>query len=144
MVNIFDALKWRILGSYDPNGPVTENILNRAQNRAKYEVWRYNTFGPGREIYQRELAYSIIDSLELSKEPLYIQDPWILAGLASIIAEMEGNKFISMMSPLGTIMTRAFVEDQECEAIDKIANYYNFDKSFLKENIEKLKKNAKK
>lgn len=125
MANMFQALKWRICGSYDPEGPVTEDGPIRALNRAKYETWKYNTFGPGRDVFcrDRDFVYKIIDSGELQGEPLHVNDPHEIAGLASIIAEMEGHKFIALMTPRGTHMTKEDVEKQEDEAIGRWVKY---------------------
>lgn len=127
MANPLKALTWRIRGSYDPNGPVTEDSPVRAQNRAKYEAWKYVTFGPGRDVcnvFHREpdLVYRIIDSGQLQR-PLGVNDPWEIAGLASIIAEMEGHKFISMMTPVGAVKTQEDVEREEDIAIDRFVCY---------------------
>lgn len=128
MVNPLKALRWRICGSYDPNRPVTEDGTFRARNRAKYETWKYITFGPGRnvcDIFHRDpdLVYRIIDSGQLQEEPLHVNDPWEIAGLASIIAEMEGHKFLSMMTPVGAMKTREDVEREEDTAIDRFVCY---------------------
>ncbi len=128
MVNPLKALTWRIYGSYDPNGPVTEDGTLRAKNRAKYEAWKYITFGPGRDVcdvFHRdsELVYRIIDSGQLQEEPVHVNDPWEIAGLASIIAEMEGHKFLSMMTPVGALKTREDVEREEDTAIDRFVCY---------------------
>lgn len=124
MVNLLTALKWRICGSYNPEGGVTEDSTVRALNRAKYEAWKYQTFGPGRNIFcrDRDLVYRIIDSGEL-QEKLHVNDPCEIAGLASIIAEMEGHKFIAMMTPVGTLKTKEDVEREENEAIDRVVKY---------------------
>lgn len=129
MTNLLQALIWRISGNYNPEEPVTENSPIRARNRAKYEAWKYNTFGPGRDrcdVFHRdpELAYRIIDSGQLQGEPLHVNDPWEIAGLASIIAEMEGHKFISMMTPVGVLKTREDVEREEDTAIERVVRYY--------------------
>lgn len=139
MAKILEALKWRIFGDYNPNAPVTENIIDRANNRARYEVWKYNTFGPGKEIYGRDYAYKIIDSRELQKKPLYINDPWMLAAMASIIAEMEGHKFISMMTPIGTMITEEEIKKEENQSIERIVNYYGFPYNFMEKMLEELK-----
>ncbi|MBI2669457.1 hypothetical protein HYX14_06465 [Candidatus Woesearchaeota archaeon] len=125
MTNLLDVLKWRISGSYDPEGPVTEDGSVRAQNRAKYEAWKYHTFGPGRDVFcrDRDFVYQIIDSGELQGEPLHVNNPCEIAGLASIIAEMEGHKFIAMMTPVGTLKNREDVEREEDTAIDRFVCY---------------------
>ena len=139
LVNLLTVLKWRIYGGYDPQGPVLEDSPDRAQNRANYEVWKYNTFGPGRQVYGHDYAYQIIDSRELSREPLLINNPWDLAAMASIIAEMEGHKYISMMTPLGTIKTQEDVEREEFQSIYRVVNYYHFDYEEFRDMLEKLK-----
>lgn len=162
MANLLKALTWRIRGSYDPNGPVTEDGSIRARNRAKYEAWKYVTFGPGRDVcnvFHRDpdLVYRIIDSGQLQEEPLHVNDPWEIAGLVSIIAEMEGHKFVSMMTPVGALKTREDVDREENTAIDRVVrylipmpigvipseadreNYQNYQRHF-KEMLETLKK----
>lgn len=124
MTNLLKVLKWRIRGGYDPEGPVTKDTHVRALNRAKYEAWKYNTFGPGRYVFRNELAYQIIDSGMLQREPLRISDPERIAALASIIAEMEGHNFIAMIIPIGAIKTREDVEREEAKAIDKVVQYF--------------------
>lgn len=114
MTNLLKVLKWRICGSYNPEDGVQEDSQKRAQNRAKYEVWKYNTFGPGREIYGRDYAYQIVDYGELSRQPLYVNDPWYIAAVASVIAEMEGHKEIAFREP------RVMPGDKQ-EALEKIA-----------------------
>ena len=125
MANIFQALKWRICGSYDPEGSVTEDSSLCARNKAKYEAWKYNTFGPGRDVFcrDRDFVYRVIDSGELQGEPLHVNDPCEIAGLASIIAEMEGHSFIAMMTPVGALKTRENVEREEDTAIDRFVCY---------------------
>ena len=125
MINTLIALKWRICGSYDPQGSVTEDGTSRARNRAKYEAWKYHTFGPERDVFSRDrnFVYQIIDSGELQGEPLHVNDPHEIASLASIITEMEVHKFIAMMTPVGTITTKEDVERQENEAIDRVVKY---------------------
>lgn len=125
MTNLLEVLKWRIRGSYDPEGLVTEDSPVRARNRAKYEAWRYNAFGPGRKIFSRdrELVYQIIESGQLQGEPLHVNDPREIAGLASIITEMEGHKYITMMTPIGTFKTKEDVKREEEQAIDRVVQY---------------------
>src|SRR3989344_5146871 len=130
MTNPLKALKWRICGSYDPDGPVTENSPDRVQNRAKYEVWKYNTLGPGRGVYGKEYAYQIVDSGELSREPLYLNDPWYIAAMASIIAEMQGHREIAFREPrvMPTDRQEALekIAREEDQAIDRVVSHYRF------------------
>lgn len=128
MVNPLKALTWRIRGHYNPEEGIQEDSPIHARNRAKYEAWKYNTFGPGKgrgDVFHRDpdLVYRIIDSGQLQQEPLFVNDPWETAGLASIIAEMEGHKFLSMMTPLGALKTREGVEREEDAAIDRFVRY---------------------
>jgi len=125
MINPLTALKWRICGSYDLQGPVTEDGPIRALNRAKYETWKYHTFGPGRNVFfkDKDFVYRVIDSGELQGEPLHVNDPNEIASLASIIAEMESHKFIAMITPVGSITKKEDIENQENEAIDKVVKY---------------------
>ncbi len=159
MVNPLKALTWRIRGHYNPEEGVQEDSPTRARNRAKWEVWKYNAFGPGRDVFCRdeELVYRIIDSGELQKEPPYVNDPHQIAGLALVIAEMEGHKFVSMMTPVGAIKTRDDVAREEDTAIDRVVcylipmpvgvipseadreNYQNYQRHF-REMLETLKK----
>lgn len=144
MPNLLDVLKWRICGNYDSEDPVTKDSPERARNRAKYEAWKYNTFGPGRDIFCRdsELVYRIIDSGQLQREPLYVNDPFLIAGLTSIIAEMEGHKFIAMMTPVGIHKTTEDIEREEDEAINRVVRYHHAEncQSEIKEMLERLKR----
>jgi hypothetical protein len=112
MKNSLKALKWRIERSLE--------------GRAKYEAWKYNTFGPGREVYGRDYAYQIIDCGEL-QDKLSINDPSLLAGLASIIAEMEWHKEIAFREP--RVMPRdrqealKKIQREEDVAIDRVVQY---------------------
>lgn len=144
MPNLLNVLKWRICGSYDSEGPVTEDSPERAQNRAKYEAWKYNILGPGRDVFCRdsELVYRIIDSRQLQGEPLYVNDPFLITSLASIIAEMEGHRFITMMTPVGIHKTKEDVEREEEEAINRVVQYHhkeNYQRQ-IKEMLEILKR----
>ena len=142
MPNLLEILKWRVCGRYNPEEGVTEDGTERAQNRAKYEVWKYNTFGPGKDVFSRdrEFVNRIIGSGQFQGEPLHVNDPYYVAGLASIIAEMEGHKFIAMMTPVGVLKTREDVEREEEEAINKVATYYHVNYDFLKDMLEQLKR----
>jgi hypothetical protein len=137
MANPIIALKWRICGHYSSQESVTEDAPVRALNRAKYEAWKYNTFGPGRNIFSRDkdFVYRIIDSGELQGEPLHVNDPHAIAGLASIIAEMEGHSFIAMMTPVGAHITEKDVERKEDEAIERWVNYDNTPQS-IRETLQ--------
>ena len=125
MTNLLKVLKWRLGGHYDPEEGVQEDSPERARNRAKYEAWKYNTFGPGRDVFcrDRDLVYQIINSGQLQGEPLHINDPQEIASLTCIIAEMEGHKFIAMMTPVGTFKTKEDVEREEDMAIDRVVAY---------------------
>lgn len=144
MPPLLEILKWRICGSYDSKRPVTEDGPERAQNRAKYEAWKYNTFGPGRDVFCRdsELVYCIIDSGQLQREPLYLNDPFLITSLASIIAEMEGHRFIAMMTPGGIHKTKEDVKREEEEAISRVVRYHHNEdyQSEIKEMLERLKR----
>lgn len=147
MTNILKALKWRICGSYNPYGPVTEDGPDRARNRALYEVWKYNTFGLGSDIFRSERTYEIVESGTLHQEPLYLNDPWYIAAMASIIAELEGRQFISIMTPVGLFRTEESVKEEEARAIDHMVEWYahysnaphHFKHAELSDMLEKLK-----
>jgi len=123
MKNVIKALKWRICGRWNPDEPVTEAGPVRARNRAKYEVWKYNTFGPGRGIYGSEYAYEIVDAPELRHKPLHINDPIWRAGMASIIAEIAGNRRADTGAPLSIILTEEDETCQQDEAIYRVVKY---------------------
>ena len=135
-------MKWRICGDCDPDGPVREGDSDRAQNRAKFEVWKYNFLGPGKDIYNREYALQIVESGVLSKEPVHIRDPWYTAAVASVIAEMEGHEKIAMLIP--SAMPRdeqqalEKIAREENQAIDRVADYYKLSKTYIKDMLEKL------
>lgn len=61
--------------------------------------------------------------------------------MASIIAEMEGYKFIAMMTPVSIHKTKEDVEREENEAISRVVRYhYNGnDQNEIKEMLERLK-----
>lgn len=146
MTNVLNALKWRIDGSYDSNGPVTEDSPIRARNRAKYEVWKYNTFGPGRTVFHRNLAYEIIDSGELQDNPPHVNNPYYLAALAEVIAEMDGHAYVALLTPVGTLVTDDLVQKLEESALERVVEYLVSDvssrkenKEFLREMLERLK-----
>ncbi len=145
MANLLQALKWRICGFYNPEEGVQEDSRERVQNRAKYEVWKYNTFGPGKEVYGRDYAYQIVGCGELSREPLSLNDPWPIAALASIIAEMEGHKEIAFREP--RVMPRDKEEAleriarQEDQAIHRVVGHYSqLRHDWLKDMLDRLKR----
>ena len=140
MINPLKILKWRIYGNYDLEGPVRENNDIRAKNRAKYEVWKYNTFGPGRVIYRKELAYQFVDAPELTNEPLNIHNPEYIMAMACIIAEMEGHKTIAMLTPIGAHKTIDDITREEDNAINRIVNYLVPNDLKPREHIERYEK----
>lgn len=143
MINFLKALKWRVCGCYNPDGPVQKGDPDRAQNRARYEVWKYNTFGPGRDVYGAEKAYQIVDSGELSQEPLYLNDPRGTAAMALIVAEMEGHREIAFREP--KVMPRdetsamEKIAGEEDQAIDRVAGYFNIGHAVFRNMLERLK-----
>lgn len=146
MTNPLKALRWRMYGSYDPQGPVTEDSPDRAQNRARYEVWKYNTFGPGRDVYGKDYAYRIVDSGDLSRKPLYINDPWDIAAMALIIAEMEGHKEIALREPrvMPTDKPTALekIAREEERAINRVVNWFDYRRTYndVKGMLDTLKR----
>lgn len=112
MVNPIKILKW--------------SIGRSLEDRAKYKAWKYNTFGPGREVYGRDYVYQIIDCGELQGK-LYLNDSTWLTSVASIIAEMEGHKEIAFRGPrvMPQDKEKALkkIRREEDAAIDRVVQY---------------------
>jgi hypothetical protein len=112
MVNLLSALRWR--------------MSKKPENRTRWKIFKYNFFGSGHEVFQHDLAYQFADAAQIRGNPLYVNDSDLIFGLASIIAEMEGRRFLSMFHPCPNMSKeeKAKIVNYELEkAINSVVTY---------------------
>lgn len=123
----------------------------------KYFAWQYETFGPGKHRYRPMPTENAIDQIaeeeRITSNPHLGDDPVYIAGLGTVLTEMQGHAHVSMFVPRyrsgqaddewrksDEHRERFRIACEERRAIDRFAGYYNSDGDRLERLLDQWKK----
>jgi len=103
-------------------------LSDNPYKKGKYVAWKYETFGQGSGIYRPVSTYDAIDQIAEDKRMLPINDPVYVAGVGSVVTEMNGLVRIRILVPYTAPETqeeaKVEIEQRQQTAIARFAGYY--------------------